>query len=65
MTITVDFPEKMNEFEMIQVQDHMAKNYPNRSYHMRPGNDCIWVTMGNVHFYFIFRNGKIVDIQAD
>ena len=31
------------------------------------GNDCIWVASGfnALNEYFIFRNGKLVDIQAD
>jgi hypothetical protein len=31
------------------------------------GNNCIWVASGfnRVNEYFIFRDGKLVDIQAD
>ena len=31
------------------------------------GNNCIWVASGfnSLNEYFIFRDGKLVDIQAD
>jgi len=58
-------PELMNEFEMIQVGEYMTKNHPNVHYTMTLGNDCIWVYYGQLNLYFIFRNGKIADIQID
>jgi hypothetical protein len=29
------------------------------------GNECIWVSYGLVNAYYIFRGGKVVDIQID
>jgi hypothetical protein len=58
-------PGLTNEFEILQVADWMEKNKPNAYYTMAPGNDCIWVYYSFVDMYFIFRDGKIVDIQVD
>jgi hypothetical protein len=58
-------PELLNEFEMLLVADYMDKKYPGVMYSMAPGNDCIWVYFGLLNLYFIFRNGKIADIQVD
>lgn len=58
-------PGLMNEFEMIQVGDYMEKNSPDVQYTMAPGNNCIWVYYSFMNLYFIFRDGKIADIQID
>lgn len=58
----------MNEFEMLLVQDYMDKRYPDTYYSMTPGHECIWVYWGSsvpMNLYFIFRDGKIADIQID
>ena len=56
--------KELNEFEVIRViEDLRQRGIVN--YDMRPGNDCIWVNYGRIHSYYIFRNGKIVDIQFD
>lgn len=55
----------MNEFEMILVGEYMNKEHPNINYTMTPGNDCIWVYWSFMNLYFIFRNGKIAEIQID
>ncbi len=54
----------MNEFEVILVQNDLAKRGIEH-YTMRPGNDCIWVSYGLVECYYIFRDGQIADIQID
>lgn len=58
-------PGIMNEFEMIQVGDYMEQKHPDTLYTMLPGNECIWVYFGHLNLYFIFREGKIADIQID
>ena len=58
-------PQLMNEFEMIQVGEYMDKSLPNTHYTMAQGNDCIWVYFSMQNWYFIFRDGKIADIQID
>jgi hypothetical protein len=57
-------PELMNEFEMIQVMDRLQERGI-KYYTMQPGNNCIWVSYNLVNCYYIFRGGKIVDIQYD
>jgi hypothetical protein len=54
----------MNEFEVILVQEDMRKNGI-VNYTMQPGNDCIWVSYGLVNAYYIFRSGKLIDVQYD
>ena len=63
--VEVHRADQMNEFEMLLVQDYMEKRHPNVFYTMLPGNDCIWVYYGQMNLYFIFRDGKIADIQID
>jgi hypothetical protein len=36
-----------------------------KNYNLIPGNDCIWAYHGRINEYFIFRDGKLVDIQID
>jgi hypothetical protein len=55
---------KMNEFEVIMVQDDLTKKGI-QNYTMRPGNDCIWVSYGLINCYYIFRAGQIADVQVD
>jgi hypothetical protein len=62
---TLSRPELLNEFEVILVADYMEKNHPNVHYTMTPGNKCIWVYYGSINMYFIFREGRIADIQID
>jgi len=34
-------------------------------YDMRPGNDCVWVSYNRLETYWIFREGRLADIQID
>jgi hypothetical protein len=55
---------EVNSLEALVVQkDLQDKGIEN--YTMRSGNDCIWVSYGLVDCYYIFREGRIVDIQFD
>jgi len=60
---------EVNEFEFLLVhKDMQDRGYSNFS--IRPGNDCVWasVSRGNgtwLDFYYIFRDGRIADIQTD
>ena len=68
MTASISTPNGLNSLEVIQVVDYMDKNYPQKHYNVAAGNDCIWVYWGStipINLYFIFRNGKIVDVQID
>ena len=59
---------EMNSFEVLQVEADLQKKGI-KHYSMQPGNDCIWVSEPRgsfcLHYYYIFRDGKIVDIQID
>jgi hypothetical protein len=55
---------ELNSFEVMVVQNDLLQQGI-KNYTMRPGNDCIWVSYGRVDAYYIFRDGKIVDVQID
>ena len=57
--------KEINEFEAMLVIEYLRKQGVTSGYTMRPGNDCIWVSQGVVNSYYIFNQGKIVDIQVD
>ncbi len=66
--ITVNRPELINEFELIVVLDKLKERGTTWA-EIRPGNDCVWVSTGSasvpINEYFIFRQGRLVDIQID
>ena len=47
------------------VSEYMERKYGGKTYAMRKGFDCVWVSMGLVEMYFTVRNGTITDIQVD
>lgn len=53
----------MTDFEI--VSEYMERKYSGKTYAMRQGNNCIWVSIGMVDMYFTIKNDKIVDIQVD
>ena len=59
---------EMNSFEVLQVEADLQKKGIT-DYKMQPGNGCIWVSefKGSfcIHSYYIFRDGKIADVQID
>jgi hypothetical protein len=56
--------EELNSFEVMVVQNDLLQQGI-KNYTMRPGNDCVWVSYGRVDAYYIFRNGRLVDVQID
>jgi hypothetical protein len=54
----------LNPIEVMQVQIDLEQKGI-KYYDMRQGNDCIWVNYGLVNAYYIFRDGKIADVQID
>lgn len=54
----------LNPIEVMQVQIDLERQGV-KHYDMRPGNDCIWVNYGLINCYYIFRDGKIADVQID
>lgn len=56
----------LNPLEVILVEEWMTLRNPKvTAYTMTQGNNCIWVYWSFMNIYFIFREGKIVDIQID
>ena len=62
---TLSRAELLNEFEVLQVADYMEQTHPNLHYTMAPGNECVWVYYESINMYFVFRAGKIAEIQVD
>ena len=60
--------QDINELELIVVMDHLEKRGTKWA-DIYKGNDCIWVATGSsscpINEYFIFREGRLVDIQVD
>jgi hypothetical protein len=54
----------LNEFEVLLVAEHYEQRGI-KHYTLIPGNDCIWAYRGQINEYFIFKGGKLVDIQID
>ena len=54
----------LNELEVIVVADYYKKRGV-ESYTLTKGNDCIWAYYGQINEYFIFRDGRLVDVQID
>jgi len=60
--------DKINELELIIVMDHI-KSKGIEWGTVYQGNGCIWLAAGSanrpLNYYFIFRGGKLVDIDID
>lgn len=54
----------LNPLEVMMVADHYEKRGITH-YTLTKGNDCIWAYYGQINEYFIFRDGRLVDIQID
>ena len=54
----------LNPLEVILVEEDMARKGI-INYTMNKANDCIWVYYGSMNLYYIFREGRIYDIQID
>jgi mannose-6-phosphate isomerase-like protein (cupin superfamily) len=54
----------VNEFEALIVIDDLRKKGVTHA-DMRPGNRCVWVSHSQLETYYIFRDGKLIDIQID
>ena len=62
--MSIDINPKLNPLEVLVVAEHY-KNKGINHYTLTEGNDCIWAYYGSINEYFIFRDGKLVDIQID
>lgn len=56
----------LNPLEVILVEEWMTQRLPKVThYTMTEGNDCVWVYYGSMNLYFVFKNGRVVDVQID
>lgn len=54
----------LNPLEVILVEEDMARKGITH-YTMTKGNNCIWVYYSFMNLYYIFKEGRIHDIQID
>ena len=59
---TID--SRLNPLEVIIIEEELRRRGVDY-YDMRPGNDCVWVSSPGLETYWIFREGRLVDIQID
>ena len=62
--MSIDISPKLNPLEVLVVLEYY-KDRGKEHYTLIPGNDCIHAYYGQINEYFIFRDGKLVDIQID
>jgi len=62
MSIRID--PTLNPLEVMTVCEHYERRGVTH-YTLTPGNNCIWAYYGQINEYFIFRDGRLVDIQID
>lgn len=59
---------EINAFERILVADDLEKRGI-KQYTMQPGNKCVWVNYYSrnvfLNCYYLFRDGKIIDVIYD
>jgi len=60
--ITID--PTLNPLEVMIIAEELQKHGVTY-YDMRPGNDCVWVSYNRLETYWIFREGRLADIQID
>jgi hypothetical protein len=60
--ITID--PTLNPLEVMIIAEELEKRGITY-YDMRPGNDCVWVSYNRLETYWIFREGRLADIQID
>lgn len=60
----VSINPELNPLEVLLVCEHYEQRGV-KNYTLTKGNDCIWAYRGQLNEYFIFRDGKLVDIQID
>ena len=62
--VSININPTLNPLEVLLVVEHYKKRGIEH-YDLIPGNDCIWAYYGRINEYFVFRDGKLVDIQTD
>ena len=60
----ISIDPKLNPLEVLVVSEHLKKHGVEH-YILTQGNACIWAYYGAINAYYIFKDGKLVDIQID
>jgi len=60
----VSIDPSLNELEVLQVAERLERKGI-ASYTLTQGNDCIWAYYGQINEYYIFREGRLADVQID
>jgi len=55
---------RLNPLEVMVVTEEL-KQKGITSYTLTEGNGCIWAYYGRINEYYIFRDGKLIDVQID
>jgi hypothetical protein len=61
----VSIDERINELELIVVADHLENTLGITNYSLTQGNGCVWAGYGVINSYYIFKEGKLAEIQYD
>ena len=54
----------LNPLEVLIVCDELKRKGV-ENYTLTEGNQCIWAYYGRINEYYIFRDGRLVDVQID
>jgi hypothetical protein len=60
----IDINPRLNPLEVKIVEEELRKKGI-KYYTLTEGNQCIWAYYGMINEYYIFREGKLVDVQID
>ncbi len=60
----VSIHPRLNPLEVMIVCEEL-KRKGIEHYTLTEGNDCIWAYYGRINEYYIFRDGRLVDVQID
>jgi hypothetical protein len=60
----ISIDKRLNPIEVMLVAERLDQQGVT-NYSLLPGNRCIWATYGRINEYYIFNDGKLIDIQID
>ena len=61
----VSIDKRINELEILVVADHLEKSLGVTNYSLTQGNGCVWASYGVINSYYIFKEGRLAEIQYD
>ncbi len=62
--MSININPNLNALEVMVVAERLKEKGVTH-YTLTQGNNCIWAYYGRINEYYIFRDGKLVDIQID